>query len=193
VSLGHIISEGTTGQNSSGIDKLDIVVWCLAMQKLIDVVAMTKRISGWRDMTSQTRTLNKFSKSSSMPNHEVRFYGIFRMRMTCPSNKVFKVADMSWCARNDWACELVGLYNRTNGVRLNKQSKWRKVLGFRGRNRELILGLGVGRVRVKPNFGIREWARADSISTETRIDVHECGVRLGGGCRLGFRGLGFRV
>ena len=58
MSLGHVVDEGTTGQNSRGIDGIDIVVWDLAMQKLVDVVAMAKsctehKQSAGRDQSSQ--------------------------------------------------------------------------------------------------------------------------------------------
>jgi hypothetical protein len=120
MSLGHIISEGATGQNSRGIDRLDIIVWGLTMQKLIDVIAMAESIRCWGNMTSQPRTLNKLSKSSSMPNQKIWLHSIFGMRMSCPSNKVFKVAYMARFVGNHWARKLVGLYNRADSIRLNK-------------------------------------------------------------------------
>jgi len=79
MTMGHVVGERTTGQNSRGIDGIYIVVRGLAMQELVDVVAMAKSISGRRDMTSQARALNKLSKGGSMPNHGIWFHRIFGM------------------------------------------------------------------------------------------------------------------
>ena len=81
MSLGHVVGKRTAGQNSRGIDGIDIVVWDLAVQKLVDVVAMAESISSRGDMTNQTGTLNKLSKGSGMPDHKVWLNRIFRMGM----------------------------------------------------------------------------------------------------------------
>ena len=74
MTMWHVVSKRTAGQNSRGIDGIYVVVRDLAMQKLIDVVAVAKSISSRRDVTCQARTLNELSKSGSMPNHEIWFH-----------------------------------------------------------------------------------------------------------------------
>ncbi len=125
MSHGQVVGQRTTRQNSRGIDGFNLVVRGLAMQELVDVVAMAKSISSWRDVTSQARALHKLSKSSSVPNHKVWLHSIFRMRMACPSNEVLEVADMSRRRGNNGTRKLVGLDNGANSVGLNKQSERR--------------------------------------------------------------------
>ena len=174
----HIISERTARQNSRWIDRNNIVIRDLALQKLIDMIAMAESISSRRDMTSQARTLNKLSKSGSVPNHKIWFDSIFRMRMACPSNEVLEVADMLGRGGNNWMRKLVGLNNRANSIGLNKQSERWEVLRFRRRNRELGLRLSVGCVWVQPDFGVSEWARACGIAAKACVDIHKSDSRM---------------